>query len=242
MASLPIFFHPRLAEIPAAATFELEEDTARHVVQVLRMEPGEQLELTDGAGTAIQATIVQTGKKKCMVQAGNIERREERKPALHLAVAFTKNAGRNEWLLEKATEMGVSSIIPLLADRSEREKFRYDRWQHILVSAMLQSRQYYLPLLSEARDLEKVLRDHSEVQGKYLAHCMPGFPRTAIDKVLKKGEDALLLIGPEGDFTPEEVTLAYAAGCTGITLGTTRLRTETAAMAACAVFNLRNDD
>lgn len=228
--------------MPGAGTFELEEDTARHVVQVLRMEAGEQLELTDGAGSAATVTIVQTGKKKCTVQTVSVEQKEERRPALYLAVAFTRNAARNEWLLEKATEMGARSILPLQAERSERERFRYDRWQHILVSAMLQSRQYYLPRLAEPASLEKILNAHKEVPGKYLAHCMPAFPRTPIDQVLKKGEDVLLLIGPEGDFTPEEVTLAYDAGCSGITLGKTRLRTETAAMAACAVFNLRNDD
>lgn len=240
MASLPVFFHPQIS--PAAVSFDLEEDTARHVVQVLRMGPGAQLELTDGAGTAAVVRITAAGKKKCTVQTETIGKVKEREPRLYLAVAFTKNAGRNEWLLEKATELGVRSIIPLAAQRSEREKFRYDRWRQILISAMLQSRQYHLPELKEPLTPEQLLREYATLPGRYIAHCMEAFPRKTADRALQKGVDSILLIGPEGDFTPEEVTLAVDAGFEGITLGHTRLRTETAAMAACALFNLKNDD
>lgn len=240
MASLPVFYHPGL-DVHAPLT-ELEEDTARHVVQVLRMQPGEQLELTDGRGIKALAVIGEVAKKRCTVRLAQWEQVPERRPFLYLAVAFTKNASRNEWLLEKATEMGVKAIIPLMAHRSEKEKFRYDRWTQIMVSAMLQSRQYHLPLLSEAAKPEAILRAYDHLPAKLIAHCMDEHPRQPLDAVLKKGTDTLVLIGPEGDFTPEEVSLAYSRGCSGIGLGNTRLRTETAAMASCAFFNLKNND
>ncbi len=218
----------------------LSDDAARHVVQVLRMTAGSQLQLTDGKGHLATATIVRADKKKCAVLINEVQYFEAPATALHLCVAFTKNSSRNEWLLEKATELGVRSITPILATRSEREKIRYDRWHNILVSALLQSQQYYLPLLHEAMPVAKAIALQEQAIQKLIGHCMEGTARKPLQEMLKPGKETVILIGPEGDFTAEEVNLCEAAGYSAVSMGTQRLRTETAAMAVCAYFNLIN--
>lgn len=236
--SLPLFFVPEAVE--AGAIVDLPEDTARHVVQVLRMEPGQELMLTNGQGRVAHSRITETGKKRCSVTVVSHQQYQPEGPSLTLAVAFTRHAGRNEWLLEKATELGVRNIIPILAHRSTKERFRFDRWAGILISAMLQSQQYFLPTLHEPQSLQQILQAHQSVPQKLVAHCMPNLPRIPVHQAFKNAADALLLIGPEGDFTEEEVQQAMAQGAQGIDLGNTRLRTETAAMAVCAYFKLIN--
>lgn len=238
MAALPIFFYDGMFS-PGLTTW-LEEDTARHVVQVLRMQHGDRLQLTDGKGQVADTTITIAEKKKCSVAISQVTSYPVPQPALHLAIAFTKNTSRNEWLLEKATELGARSIIPLIATRTERERIRYDRWKSILVSAMLQSQQYHLPVLPEAMSLKQVLEQFGNVPQKLAGHCITDKPRKPLSAALSPHKETLLLIGPEGDFTSEEVDLCEAAGCAGISMGSQRLRTETAAMAACAYFNMVN--
>jgi len=232
----PIFFHKGV--MTKGAEIWLDEDTAKHIVQVLRMENGEQLRLTDGAGILANATITNTQKKKCSVVLDEVKKFQSATTSLHLCVAFTKNTSRNEWLLEKATELGVTTIVPLMAARSERERFRHDRWQNILVSAMLQSQQYYLPELSEPAELPAVLKRFEAIDQKFIAHCMSEQERTSIATGMLPHKNTLIFIGPEGDFTPEEVALCIAQGCQPVVMGANRLRTETAAMAACAYFNM----
>jgi len=239
MASLPLFFHD--AALVAGTVVQLHEDTARHVVQVLRMQSGEKLQLTDGKGSLAEVTITDAVKKKCTVSIDSVIKHESSVTPLHLAIAFTKNTSRNEWLLEKATELGVSSIIPLSVTRSERERTKYERWNGILISAMLQSQQYYLPHLSEALSLKNLIEKY-DVPQKLVAHCISSAPRTSIAKALLPRKETLILIGPEGDFTQEEVTLCEQNGFTGISLASQRLRTETAAMAVCAYFNSINNE
>ncbi len=238
--SLPLFFHDELNALPG--DFLLKEDTARHIVQVLRMQPGELLHLTDGKGLFATARITATGKKRCEVKLTELDQVAAPQPGLHLAIAFTKNSSRNEWLLEKATEMGVTSIIPLMAHRSERIPAIKDRWRNILIAAILQSRQAWLPELAEPANPEQILQHFAAIPQKLLAHCIPGLTRLPLKEALLPGRATLILIGPEGDFTPEEVDLCTKAGCSGIGLGTTRLRTETAAMVATAYFNLINSE
>lgn len=239
MGPLPIFFHEGV--LAAGAQLSLAEDTARHVVQVLRMQQGEHIQLTDGNGIAAICTITETAKKKCNILVQEITVHQPLPNALHLAVAFTKNTSRNEWLLEKATELGVRSIIPLLAARTEREKTRHDRWRNILISAMLQSQQYHLPQLQEAMPVAKAMELCSHVPQKLIAHCMDGKTKLPMVQAMQPGKETLILIGPEGDFTDDEVTLAEAQGCVAVSLGTQRLRTETAAMSVCAYFNSINN-
>jgi 16S rRNA (uracil1498-N3)-methyltransferase len=238
MASLPRFYYK--GALIQGNEISLDEDTVRHVIQVLRMQPGGSLELTNGEGYVASCIIARVEKKKCSVVAEQVHFYKEPSPALHLAVAFTKNSSRNEWLLEKATELGVRSIIPLMATRTEREKIRYDRWQNILVSALLQSQQHYLPHLPEAVSLEKVLQQYAAIPQKYIGHCIEGHKRISLAEMLKPALDTLILIGPEGDFTPEEVNLCTAQGFTGMSIGAQRLRTETAAISVCAYFNILN--
>lgn len=240
MAVLPLFFHN--GSLAAGEELWLEEDTARHIVQVLRMQPGEQLELTDGKGHIATATIAQANKKKCSVTIGNIEYRQLEKVAFHLGIAFTKNASRNEWLLEKATELGVRSITPLVTARTEREKVKTERWNNILVSAMLQSRQAHLPVFNAPALFASFVSQSAQIEQKLIAHCIAEMPRKQIAAAMLPVKETLILIGPEGDFTADEVNLSVAAGFTGISLSDNRLRTETAAMSVCAYFNLLNHD
>lgn len=236
--ALPLFFHD--GQLASGAGIQLPEDTARHIVQVLRMQPGEHLQLTNGMGTVADVSITEAGKKKCSVRVEATAFHKLPQPQLHIAIAFTKNTSRNEWLLEKATELGVRTIIPLLATRTGRDKTRHDRWRNILVSALIQSQQHYLPVLAEATPVAEVVKQYRKVEQKLVAHCMPEHPRRAIATALQPHKETLILIGPEGDFTAEEVALCEAHQYTGISMGNTRLRTETAAMAACAYFNLVN--
>lgn len=239
MASLPLFFHD--SAIAAGSIVQLDEDTARHVVQVLRMQQGEKLQLTDGNGNMADVCITDTGKKKCSVHVENVVKYEAAATKLHLAIAFTKNTSRNEWLLEKATELGVSRIIPLLVTRSERERTRHDRWRNILISAMLQSQQYYLPLLTEAMSLKELISQY-DVEQKLVAHCIGTKQRRGLSAAMLPGKETLILIGPEGDFTEDEVTLCEQHGFAAVSLAHQRLRTETAAMAVCAYFNTINNE
>jgi 16S rRNA (uracil1498-N3)-methyltransferase len=238
MASLPLFFHQQgfteKEEVWPA------EETARHVLQVLRMQSGEQLQLTDGKGNRATATIAQVQKKKFSVIVDRIDVFEKSRTQLHLAVAFTKNTARNEWLLEKITEMGVSSIIPLITQRTERDKIRYDRWHNILVSAIQQSQQFHLPELKEAAPFRQVLAESAGMEQRLLAHCIDEKQRVPISEALQPHKETIIFIGPEGDFTPDEVDLCEAHGFKGLSLSNNRLRTETASMAACAYFNLVN--
>jgi 16S rRNA (uracil1498-N3)-methyltransferase len=238
MAAFPIFFHD--GPLPVNTELQLAEDTARHIVQVLRMQQGDKLQLTDGKGHLATASVGRAEKKKCSVLVEAVVFHELREPKLHLAVAFTKNVSRNEWLLEKATELGVHTIIPLSAARTEREKIRHDRWQNILVSALLQSQQYHLPRLAELTPLKNIVQQYETIPQKLVAHCMDGEPRIPLSQAMLTHKETLILIGPEGDFTAEEVALCKAQGFTAISMGDNRLRTETAAMAACAFFNMVN--
>ena len=230
MATVAQFFFE--ADLVKGETVQLDEQTARHIVQVLRKQTGDIIRLSNGKGYIAHATIAETSKKKCTVSIDGVLFFEERRPALHLAVAFTKNTSRNEWLLEKATELGVKSIIPLATTRTEKEHIRYERARTILVSAMLQSQAAYLPeLCSKPVALKELLNMHAPVPQKLLAHCIDGKEKETLHKAMKPGVDTIALIGPEGDFTAEEVEFCEGNSFVAISMGTQRLRTETAAMA-----------
>ena len=164
MSSLAFFYHQ--CTFSNNASLQLSEESSKHIVQVLRMKEGEQIRLNNGDGQSAEATIINADKKKCTVQVNQVHQFSKPNYGLHLGVGFTKNASRNEWLLEKATELGVSSITPIIATRTEREKFRIDRWQNILISAMLQSQQYYLPQLNEATKFAQILKTHENTAQK----------------------------------------------------------------------------
>lgn len=240
MASLPLFYHNQ--PLKDNALVQLDEDNAKHIVQVLRMQVGEALRITNGMGDVADAVITDAAKKRCAVTLTKVTHNEPAKHKLHLAVAFTKNTSRNEWLLEKATELGASSIIPLMATRSEKERVRAERWTTILVSAMMQSQQYYLPMLAAPTKFADVLSQYKHVPQKLVGHCIDEVPRTALTKAMQAGKETIVLIGPEGDFTADEVKQCADNGYAGITMASQRLRTETAAMNVCAYFNTINNE
>lgn len=236
MADVPLFFYPE--KLREGQTTPLPEDTAKHIGQVLRMQVGEAIQLTDGKGMLADCRLSKAEKKRVEVLVERVEEIPVAHPALQLAIAFTKNASRNEWLLEKATELGIRRITPLITERSVKERIRPERWNAILTSAMLQSKQCWLPQLDHPTTLTELL-SHKDA-AMFMAHCMEGSPRTPIFQALKKGQNVVMMIGPEGDFSPAELTLATAAGAVSVSLGTNRLRTETAALAAITHFYLLN--
>lgn len=240
MASLPLFYHNQ--PLSNNAIVQLDEDNAKHIVQVLRMQVGEALRITNGQGDVADAIITDAAKKRCTVTLSKVTHYEPAKYKLHLAVAFTKNTSRNEWLLEKATELGVSTIIPLMATRSEKERIREERWTGILVSAMMQSQQYYLPVLAAPAKFSDVLSQYKDVPQKLVGHCIDEVPRKSLTVAMQAAKETIVLIGPEGDFTAEEVRLCADKGYVGITMASQRLRTETAAMNVCAYFNTINNE
>ena len=219
----------------------LDADTAKHIWQVLRMKEGDHILLTDGRGTLAEGEIHTAERHKCNVSITDVSVMPRSGKVLHLCVAFTKNNSRNEWLLEKATELGVGSIIPMSTTRSEKTHVRVDRWDKILQSAILQSQQNYLPNLAKVTPLPQVIKQYADIPQKFVAHCMDS-KRSSIAEMLKPEGDAILLIGPEGDFTQDEVNLCIGSGFVPVSLGKQRLRTETAAIAAAAYFNVMSDE
>jgi 16S rRNA (uracil1498-N3)-methyltransferase len=221
---------------PGEAEIVLDEDNSRHIIQVLRMGKGQPLQLTDGRGRLLTATIVGDHKKKCRVRVEETSLMPARERRVTIGLALLKNASRYEWFLEKATEIGVTGIIPLLTTRTEKQHFRQDRMQNILVSALLQSRQVWLPVLHPPIAVERVIREAKE-GGRFIAHCLE--EGAAKRELSVDGGEQLILIGPEGDFTKNEIDAALEQGFVPVTLGATRLRTETAGVVAAALMCIR---
>lgn len=218
---------------------ELPEEEAAHAVRVLRLQAGDEVTLTDGKGNFYRAEISVASNKRSLV---NILETQPQEPLwqghLHIAMAPTKNMDRTEWFAEKATEIGFDELTFLNCRFSERKVIKTERIQKILVSAIKQSLKARLPLLNEMTDFNKFVRQPFNGQ-KFIAHCYEG-EKPLLKDILKRGEDALVLIGPEGDFSEEEVKLAIEQGFQPISLGRSRLRTETAALVACHILNLQN--
>jgi 16S rRNA (uracil1498-N3)-methyltransferase len=199
--SLPLFFHAYALQ---GKTALLDENNARHAIQVLRMQPGQALELTDGKGNIFTGEIQEAGKKKCLVTILSqqiIPRLNNRE--VGIAISPVKNAGRFEWFLEKATELGIKDIYPIICTRTEKIHLRTERMEQILISAMLQSKQAWLPQLHPVMPFETYLGNNSANPYKHcwIAHCVP-HEKHSLAKAIQPGmQDSLLLIGPEGDFT-----------------------------------------
>lgn len=214
----------------------LDANTSRHIVQVLRMKEGEQLNLTDGKGKLLTCLIKESGKKSCIVEVTATHNPQPITRNITIAISLLKNTNRFEWFLEKATEIGVSEIIPLICDRTEKEKFRHDRMNAICISAMLQSQQCFLPVLHEPVEFEKVFSKISSKQ-KFIAHCDDSSNKNNLS-TFQPFNSATIFIGPEGDFTKQEIALALQNGYQPVSLGETRLRTETAGVVAAALLCL----
>lgn len=228
--SLPFFFVEDLSD----KTIVFDEDTSKHMINVLRMQKGEEVLLTDGKGKKALAIIIDDNRKKSVVEISSIETEPERKQKVIIGISLIKNASRFEWFLEKATEIGVSEIIPLICARTEKEKFRFDRMQNILISAMLQSQQCWFPILHQPTEFEKAI--HLSFDQKFIAHCEESNKQTLSSQHLNASTSQLILIGPEGDFTSEEIQPAINNNFIPVSLGNTRLRTETAGMVAATLL------
>jgi 16S rRNA (uracil1498-N3)-methyltransferase len=235
--NLPFFYTENMNAV--ANSLVLDEDNSRHVVSVLRMQQGEQLHLTDGRGSLLTTVIADPHKKKCRVTITGMQLTEAPPRKTGIGISLVKNPVRFEWFLEKATEIGITEIIPLLCSRTEKQHFRYDRMKNVLVSALLQSRQTWLPVLQEPVKFNTVL-ERPLFQQKFIAHCMEDDKRSLGNGLINLPGNQLILIGPEGDFTPDEIALALQKGFIPVTLGQTRLRTETAGVVAAAL--LKNAD
>lgn len=234
--SLPIFYIESTVAVNDVIT--LPEDASKHIVQVLRMTSGNSIQLANGEGHLLNAEIINDHKKKCGVRITSLETILPAARKVSIGISLLKNNSRFEWFLEKATEIGVQEIIPLLCERTERQQFRYDRMKNILVSAMLQSQQAWLPVLHQPVAFEQLFREEDTVLAtqKFVAHCMPSARQSLNDSIDPSRSSQLILIGPEGDFTQEEITLALERQFVPVTLGNTRLRTETAGVVAAALL------
>ena len=207
-------------------TFVLSEETSRHCVQVLRMRSGSRLHLVNGRGLLVTASIAIADKKNTLINIESHTAHVAPPNKIHIAISLLKNIGRFEWFLEKAIEMGVQTITPLICERTEKIQFRKDRMKQIVISAMLQSRQTYLPVLNDPADYNHVVEKINEPQ-KFIAHCEKTAKKLLFDYSPVK-DNAVILIGPEGDFTNTEIEKAFAPGFLPVSLGATRIRTETA--------------
>jgi len=232
--SLPLFFLEHIDE--SSQTQTLNEESSRHIVQVLRMKIGERLQLTDGKGKLLTAEIKNDHKKNCLVQQLSIENIPAPERNITIAISLLKNASRFEWFLEKSTEIGVTTLYPLICGRTEKQHFRFERMKGILTSAMLQSHQAWMPVLHEPVAFEKLVGANNS-ESKFIAHCLHDSGKNHLNS-LPKQTHSIMLIGPEGDFTPAEIELALKNGFMPVSLGDNRLRTETAGIVAATLMNL----
>ena len=246
MKEIRFFYVPN-----ASGANELPEEEAQHAVRVLRMEMGDEMMLMDGEGSFYRAVVTEATKKRCLYRIEEaLPQNRQWQPHLHLAMAPTKNMDRTEWLAEKATEIGFDELTFLKCRWSERTVVKTERVEKILVSAMKQSHKAWKPLLNEMTDFKVFLqkmenreKENGRVMQKFICHCYEeeGLgEKVALKDAVKRGEDVLVLVGPEGDFSIDEVKMAEANGFQSVSLGQSRLRTETAALVAVHIMNLIN--
>lgn len=218
----------------------LSEEESQHCVRVLRYERGDEILLTDGKGTTYTARITNPHPKHCEFEILSSQRQKKSHPFfLHIAIAPTKNIERMEWMVEKCTEIGIDEITPLLCRYSERKQIRTDRLEKIILSAAKQSLTPYLPKLNNLTDYDTFIAQAKE-ETRFIAHCYEQDKRELKNEI-QPGKSCLVLIGPEGDFSEKEVENAIGRGFIPVSLGKSRLRTETAAIVACHTAVLMND-
>ncbi|HUH25814.1 MAG TPA: 16S rRNA (uracil(1498)-N(3))-methyltransferase [Flavobacterium sp.] len=219
--------------------FIFDKEESKHIIKVLRKQEGAILHITNGKGFLFISEITLASEKKCVVQIIETQFFKKRSYHIHLAVAPTKMNERFEWFLEKATEIGVDEITPIICEHSERKIVKNDRFEKVLISAMKQSNQFYLPKLNEPIKLTDFLSKEMEGQ-KFIAHCEET-SKKELKNEIKTNQKYTLLIGPEGDFSTNEINKALANDYKPVALGNTRLRTETAAIVGCHTFVLMNE-
>ncbi|PCJ82341.1 MAG: 16S rRNA (uracil(1498)-N(3))-methyltransferase [Bacteroidetes bacterium] len=224
--------------------FNLPKDEAKHASRVLRVRVGDSFSLMDGVGGVAEGVFIEVEKNNCLVEVKELIREEKAKFGLTMIVSPTKHTDRFEWFLEKAVEIGIECIQPVWTERSERKVEKFERWNKVLVSAMKQSKRSWLPVLMPACTLPEafLIKNEEMTSSLYIAHCMDEFVdggKKHFLKSLPASKSAIVAIGPEGDFTPSEVEFMISRGGVEISLGDSRLRTETAALAAVAFFEAK---
>lgn len=233
-----LFYDPQITPKALHSVFSINTEESWHCAKVLRMRAGEELQITDGKGSLYTGKLILVDPKACVIEILSLNTTFSRDYRLHLAVAPIKNMARFEWFLEKATEIGIDAVTPLVCARSEKISVRSERLNKIITAAMKQSLGVFHPYLNEPDHLADFVRNYSANQ-KFIAWC-----ETENDPLLveacKPSTEVIVLIGPEGDFTSDEVRLAENAGYVPISLGKNRLRTETAALTACFAINFVN--
>ena len=230
-----IFYAPNIND----SSFLSEEESA-HAIRVLRLDCGDKIELVDGLGNFYEAEIIFPHHKRCEVRILNkIENYNAFPYRIHIAIAPTKNMDRLEWFVEKATEIGITEITPLLCRYSERKVIKPERLNKILISAMKQSKKATLPIVNEMISFDKFIKSKQQSDNCFIAHCYEQ-DKKSLTELYVKGDEVTIVIGPEGDFSEDEVSLAISNGFQPITLGNSRLRTETAGIVACHTIHLLN--
>ena len=214
----------------------LSAQESKHATRVLRKKEGDVLDFTDGKGNFYKAEITVADSRKCRLKIVRSDQKEKQHNYhLHIAIAPTKNMDRFEWFLEKATEIGIDEITPMICNRSERKVIKTERCNKILLSAMKQSLKFHLPKLNEAISFNDFIKQDFE-GNKYIAHCEQG--KKIELRAEEKAKKTLILIGPEGDFSPTEIEMALQNQFKAVSLGTSRLRTETAGIVAVHTINM----
>lgn len=234
---MQLFYHPDLDE--NASQFTFSEDESKHIVKVLRKKEDDILQITNGKGYRFEAKITDADPKKCKVQILSNSKRHRRMHWFHLVMAPPKSNDRYEWFLEKATEIGVDEITPIICEHSERKTIKHERSEKVVQSAMKQSLRSYLPKLNQAIRFKDFL--DKEHQGLlFIAHCSD-MEKVDLKRRIIPDRDITVLIGPEGDFSDTEIKAALDRGFLAVSLSDSRLRTETAAIVACTTVNLINN-
>ncbi|WP_456314510.1 16S rRNA (uracil(1498)-N(3))-methyltransferase [Pseudomonas shirazensis] len=226
---MQLFYNPDIDE--TTQTFSFDKEESKHIIKVLRKKDSDILHVTNGLGLLFETEITLASDNKCIVEVLSIQKTDKPKFRLHLAVAPTKMNDRFEWFLEKATEIGIQEITPVFCDRSERKVINKERFEKIILSAMKQSNETFLPKLNDAISFKEFIKQKNEGL-QLIAHCEET-DKKSLKEVLKPNENVTLLIGPEGDFSEKEIALAVENNFQPVMLGNTRLRTETAAIVAC---------
>lgn len=235
---MQLFYHPNISEQDQQVTFPRDE--SKHIVKVLRKKEGDKLSLTNGKGEFFKTEIILANHNTCLAKIISVQKANPATYRLHLVVAPTKMNERYEWFLEKATEIGVHEISPVICDHSERKVIKTNRYERVLQSAMKQSLQSFLPVLNEPVSFSDFMEKELPGQ-KFIAHCEAGEEKRALGVLVDKNSEVTILIGPEGDFSLEEIKYALKKGWQPISLGKNRLRTETAGIVACHTVALANE-
>jgi 16S rRNA (uracil1498-N3)-methyltransferase len=233
---LPLFYKPDLLKTDTAAV--LDEPASKHIIQVLRMQSGQKLQLTDGQGSLFTVEITDDNRKRCGVMILSVQYTPASTKKISIAISPVKNNSRFEWFLEKAAEIGVTEIIPLLCERTEKQQFKFERMKNILVSAMLQSQQVWLPVLKDPVKFIEYIKQVKVEPGlqKFIAHCEESADKQTLHQQISLLANQVILIGPEGDFTKTEIDFALENNFLPVALGHTRLRTETAGIVAATIL------